>query len=286
MTATFLPASAAPAPTPTLERALDAYNKGDDDTAFAMFTALAEQDNVKAIEMLADMYYYGEGTAKDNLAGFRWSERGAALGSSEAEYDIALSYLNGEIGPADNAKALEWLHRSAGHGGEKAQQTLAGFQLIGELIPRDEAAAVITLRRLAGKGREYAQLNLGLWLVFNPLNKDRNIREGLHWTALAAEQRFRPALQLMGVATQLGLDGPPDALLAAMWYKLSAQQGCLAGVAAYNSVSAAFSPGQREDVLAMVKAWDTAHPARPLHDHNQFGAAAGPCAPNGAQVDG
>lgn len=272
--------------TVTLSDAISAYDKGDDAAAFSMFTDLAEQDNVRAIEILADMYFHGEGTPIDYAAGLKWSQRGAALGSAESEFDISVVYFNGEVGLPNEELAVEWMMKAVEHGSYKAQHMLAGLQLVGDVVPRDVVAGEATERRLAALGHERAQFGLGIWLAFSPFNPQIDFTEAGHWIGLAAEQRYRPALQLMGTMAQFGFGAPADRLTAAMWYRLSAQQGCLAGALSLKAVSELLSQREIAEAEAMADRWSTTHKPRPRHDYSQAEAASGFCSPMGLSVRG
>lgn len=271
---------------PSLDAAMAAYERGDDVVAFTMFSALAERDDIKAIEMLADMYYYGEGTPKDSLAGYRWSQRGAELGSAEAEYDIGVSLANGDVGPVDEVTGLEWIRRAAGHGSAKAQTTLARYQRAGHLMPRDLPAALANLRLAAAQGYDAAMYELGFELHFGFTPGARNAREGTGWFARAAENRYAPAMMGLASLSFLGIDTPRDPVLGAMWTELAAREGCLAAVANRPMLQEELTPGQMADVIGMADAWDLAHPPRPLHDHQRPLLASGACMPFGTRIEG
>lgn len=271
---------------PSFAAAMAAYERGDDAVAFAAFKTLAEADHVQAIEMLADMYYYGEGTPKDNAAGYKWSQRGAELGSAEAEYDIGASLANGEVGPVDGAAALVWIRRAAEHGSAKAQTTLARYQFRGYLMPRDDAGAIRNLRLAVAQGYHPAMYDLGMILTFGPTSRASDVPEGAHWLSMASEQRYAPALVALGTLSFLGLSTPRDMVLGMMWTELAAREGCLAATARVASLRDQLSAAQFADAIGMADAWDAAHPPRPLHDHQKAHLASGICTPDGATTEG
>ena len=74
------------------DTALKAYDDGDHQTAFALFSPLAEQGDAWAQYNLGNMYYFGRGTAKDEAEAFRWYKKAAEQGDADAQYSLAKQY--------------------------------------------------------------------------------------------------------------------------------------------------------------------------------------------------
>ena len=64
-----------------LNKAVDAYNAGDYDTALQEWRLLAEQGDALAQFILGDMYYNGQGVLQDNVLAHMWFNLGAANGN-------------------------------------------------------------------------------------------------------------------------------------------------------------------------------------------------------------
>src|SRR5256884_1282061 len=69
----------------------------------------------------------------------------AGAGNAEAQYMLAVFYLNGVNGPRDPAQAKSWLEKSAGQGNARAAFSLA--HLFAESDPPDPQAAEHWLAR-------------------------------------------------------------------------------------------------------------------------------------------
>ena len=63
-----------------LNKAVDAYNAGDYDTALQEWRLLAEQGDALAQFILGDMYYNGQGVLQDNVLAHMWLNLGAVNG--------------------------------------------------------------------------------------------------------------------------------------------------------------------------------------------------------------
>lgn len=103
------------------ERGLAEYEAEQFEEALSLLLPLAEADDVRAQEIVADMYFFGQGTEPNSLEGLRWSRRAAALGSGEAENDLGVAYALGDQVEQDDAEALRWFLKAAAHGNAKAQ---------------------------------------------------------------------------------------------------------------------------------------------------------------------
>jgi len=83
---------------------------------------------------LASKYYYGSNDFLKNLEkSFQWTKLAAQQGNREAQYNLALNYLNGEGIPKNLQQALEWLEKSATQGHPPAEYRLAQIYANGEL---------------------------------------------------------------------------------------------------------------------------------------------------------
>ena len=120
----------------------------DHGEAFKWFLKAAQMNNVSAIEMVAYMYGYGDGTDFDLLEQIYWDRKGAEMGSGYCMCDLGLYYVgfNGifyggsefdeEIEDEKNVteqfidkkKGLDWLKKSARTGYKFAQGYLEGLK--------------------------------------------------------------------------------------------------------------------------------------------------------------
>ena len=79
-----------------LRKGLAAHTRGDDATAFEIFTQLAEVGNEDACYILGVFYRDGLGRAANTAAAKRWFERAAEYGHYDAMHNLATLYLMGD----------------------------------------------------------------------------------------------------------------------------------------------------------------------------------------------
>ena len=84
----------------------------------------AMRDDIIAQNVLATMYYKGEGTEKDLNKAFIWYKRSAEMGYTPSQYHLAVMYYNGEGVERNRDLALLWCIESAAQGYILAQKFL------------------------------------------------------------------------------------------------------------------------------------------------------------------
>ena len=110
------------APAADFMKGVDAYTRGDYQTAFTEFKALAEQNHVDAQNNLGVMYNTGRGVAQDNAAAARWYRRAAERGHLDAQNNLAALYVSGKGVPQDYLMAYAWFNLAAAQGDQGARQ--------------------------------------------------------------------------------------------------------------------------------------------------------------------
>ena len=85
---------------------------------------LSSDGYAPAALLLANMAERGEGMGADAVLAMRWRERAAALGSPEAQYQLAERHLNGHGFDPDEAMAITFYRDAARGGHELAQEKL------------------------------------------------------------------------------------------------------------------------------------------------------------------
>jgi len=117
---------------------IDAARNQDFSTAAGWFQKAAEQDSVRAMEMLSNMFFKGEGVTKDLGKTFYWNKRASEAGSANATFNLGICYGKGIGVSPDGHKADELIKQAAlaGHDGalqiftKKAEAGDAEAQLI------------------------------------------------------------------------------------------------------------------------------------------------------------
>jgi TPR repeat protein len=126
-----------------LEDGNAALAKGDYDTAFRVFSPLAEEGNPTAQSALAFMYAFGRGVAADPVAGVKWYRRSAEQGDAEAQCGLGAMLSQGLGVARDAATAVYWFRRSAEQGYVLAQSNLAASYFLGDGVARDYFTAYV-----------------------------------------------------------------------------------------------------------------------------------------------
>lgn len=92
--------------------------------AVTLFKQAANQGNVEACYQLAELYYNGNGVAKNFATAKSYYQRAAEAGMAEAQYMMGVMARNGQGGEKDFTVAREWLTLSARQGHSKAKDML------------------------------------------------------------------------------------------------------------------------------------------------------------------
>jgi len=156
-----------------LDRALDAYGKGDFHAVLNEIRPLAERNNAKAQRMLAEMYEQGQGVIANDSLAWSWFRRAANLGDAEAQFRLGQYHEQGKGVPISNAEAIKWYQRAAklGHATAKARlgamflkargtkpSQARGLALVQEAAQAGEPEAEALLDELGRKGVAIAPL--------------------------------------------------------------------------------------------------------------------------------
>ncbi len=116
---------------------VDAYERGDYETALKEFRPLAEQGDAAAQYFLGFIYYDGEGVPQDYQEAAKWYRRAAEQGYASAESNLASMYVSGNGVPQDYVFAHMWANLAASQRGER------------EVEIRAEIATFVTPQQLA-----------------------------------------------------------------------------------------------------------------------------------------
>jgi TPR repeat protein len=145
------------------EEALDWYteaaNQGSDNARSylgVLWRKAADRGEAFAQCHLASMYERGWGVPEDKKAAELWYRKAANQGLAEAEYWLALAYLE------DPIEQATWYRRAAEHGHAGAQSSLGSMYHEGRGVERDRSQAISWFRKAAEQGDWGAPAQLGL----------------------------------------------------------------------------------------------------------------------------
>jgi uncharacterized protein len=144
-----------------LEDGLEAYKKGDFDTAVSLLRPLAEQGNAQAEEKLGRMYQRGKGVPKDFARAVEWYRKAAERGDAAAQGRLGFLYRVGAGVPRDLKLAQKWYRLAADQGNPLAEVGLGYMLLEGSGEKPDVVAAAALFTKAAEHGDALAMLALG-----------------------------------------------------------------------------------------------------------------------------
>jgi len=130
---------------------LDAYVRGDYDTALAEFRPLAEQGNALAQSHLGLLYEIGAGVTQDSQEAVRWFRLAAEQGDVNAQYHMGVMYFLGSGVPIDDAMAHMWMNLAAAKGNDMAVEMRDKLESL--MTPQQIAEAQRLAREWKAKGR-------------------------------------------------------------------------------------------------------------------------------------
>ena len=111
---------------------LDAYNRGNYETALKEFRPLAEKDHGEAQYKLGVMYDRGWGVPQDYAEAITWYQRSAEQGYVKAQHNLGSMYEKGQEVPQDYQEAVRWYRLAAMQGNAKAQFDPGGMYYEGK----------------------------------------------------------------------------------------------------------------------------------------------------------
>ncbi|WP_151712877.1 tetratricopeptide repeat protein [Acinetobacter bereziniae] len=105
----------------------------------------------------------------------------AKAGNIDAQYNVAMNYLNGIDGfPKDEKVAKEWLEKAAKKGDAPSQNGLGIIYLTGIGGEKNLNKSEYYYRLAANQNHENAQLQLAL-ILLKDTGKDKHINEAVIW---------------------------------------------------------------------------------------------------------
>ncbi len=133
-----------------------AYDAGDYEKAFRIFSKLAEHYDLAAMRNVALMERDGLGTDKDPQAAQEMMEGAAIRGLPTAQSDFAVMLLDGFAGPPDPKAALPWLEKAAAANHPVAQYRLGLLYEVGRVVRKDTQHAASLYEQAADRMPEAA----------------------------------------------------------------------------------------------------------------------------------
>lgn len=197
----------------TVEQALQAYQKGDYESAASRLRVLSEQGHADAQFYLASMYHEGKGLALDYKQAVHWFRAAANQGHARAQFSLGNAYKHGRGVDKDDWLALSWWKRSALQSYAPAQYNYGIALLFGRGTRIDEQRALDWLSKAANSGYAPAQRVMKQFSGNNSPDEVTAIRNYHSRPASADWVRDRPArhytIQMMA--------GPSESDIRLFW---------------------------------------------------------------------
>ena len=134
------------------QQGMDAYERGDYETALKEWRPLAEQGEAEAQRFLGSMYYQGKGVPQDDQEAVRWYWQAADQGDAYAQNTLGYMYHDGKGVQKDSIQAYMWWVLSAEQGFRLAKESLETVEK--KMTPAQLAVAQRLARERKAKGSE------------------------------------------------------------------------------------------------------------------------------------
>jgi uncharacterized protein len=136
-----------------------AYEAGNYAAALNEFTSLAEQGEVRAQFLLAQMYRRAQGVIEDDKESVKWYRLAAEQGIVTAQNWLGFVYQNGNGVVKDDREAARWFRLASEQGLANAQNNLGFAYKNGDGVIQDNVYAHMWFNVAASSGYEDAKKN-------------------------------------------------------------------------------------------------------------------------------
>ena len=141
---------------------LDAYERGDYETALQEFQPLAESGNPQAQFYLGRMYARGDGVPQDDEKAAKLYKKAAEGGDTIAQFVLGIWYEKGRGVPKDKGEAVKWYCKAAQQGSDLAWYKLSRMFTTSIDIVQSDGEKTNPYRKAAEHGYPKAQFPLGM----------------------------------------------------------------------------------------------------------------------------
>lgn len=212
------------APDDNIKGGLNAFDRGEYETALKLWLPLAKQGNAVAQHNLGVIYENGKGVPLDYSEAFQWYLKAAESDYAPSQINLGRMYDSGTGVGLDHRVARRWYLKAAEQGVAEAQYNIGFKSLEGEGIAQDYNEAERWFRRAASQGLANAQYALGN-MYREGLGVTKDYKAAARWYTLAAEQGNYRGQALLGAMYIDGQGVTQDYNIALKWLTLAAEQG-------------------------------------------------------------
>jgi hypothetical protein len=177
-----------------IEAAKDAYRRGDDAKAAALYAEVARRGDPEAQYLLGKMYDYGQGVEQDYAEALRWYRAAAEQGYAKGQRNLGVLYARGYGVARDVHQSIEWLKKASAGGDDWAPTLLGMIYASGDGVLQDNTEAAKWYRLGANRANQQAQFVLGVLYARGEGVAQDNVQAYM-WLNLAGVKGAREALE-------------------------------------------------------------------------------------------
>ncbi len=185
---------------------------------------LAREDYAPAMTMLGELYFLGNGVARDKEEACNWYKRAIAAGDTHALFKLGVQYLTGLGVTLDQVEGIRLLTLAAEKGDLDAINELAGIYFEGLGVPKDYAKALEWYYKGVELNSDKAMFGIGNAYFFGK-GVEQDYAKARVWYNRAAHLGLREAYYNLGHMNEYGLGQDIDMQKALEYYQLAADKG-------------------------------------------------------------
>jgi len=213
--------------------------------ALQLFEELAKSNDIPSIQMLANLYYFGEfGVKQDYVKSKRYHEILAKKGESEALCSLGYMYEYGLGTKIDNIKAIDCYAKAADKGNYVAKYNLGCAYFDGRIVEQDYKKSYDYLVDAVKANYAPAKYSLG-YMYYTGRGVDVDLNKAKELFLDAAKQNESQSLYMLAYMYNLGKGVEVDHKKAIEYYEKSAKYG---NIEAYADLGFMYNEGRGVDV--------------------------------------
>jgi len=176
-------ASPSHAAAPTVKAGVEAWQRGDQAEATAIWRNLAQKGDADAAFNLGQAYRLGRGVPADSALAKRWFEAAASKGHTDAQVSLGLLLFDS----GDRGAAMSWLRKAADKGEPRALLVVGTALFNGDGLKQDPVLGYAYVSRAAAQGLAPAKTTLA------EMDKIMTLEERRRGVAMALDMAKTPA---------------------------------------------------------------------------------------------
>lgn len=184
---------------------------------------MVNQNNPRALALMANLYFYGFGVNKDQIQSYKMNETSALSGDKIGQHQLGLMYLNGWGVIKNETEGLSWLEKSADAGNIPAISSLGEYYY----LQKKYAPSIEWYKKGALLEDNFCKYRMGVFYM-DAKGVDKDYAEAMKWFSSAKD--FDLAMVTIGRMYENGAGVPKDNQEAIKWYHSAAVLGSKHGL--------------------------------------------------------